>query len=75
MFHNIENDKKVVITVYNMEEFAKECVRVFCELTGCDRTMLGTAPTPFLDESKEPFRRHTWRRSPVTASDTHLLAH
>mgnify|MGYP000709676108 CR=1 FL=1 len=74
-FRHIDNIWKVVVAVYSMKKLAKECGRVLCELTGAGRTMLGTAPTPFLDESKEPFRRHTWRRSPVTASDTHLLAH
>ncbi len=37
-----------------MEEFANACVRVFCELTGYDRTRVGTAPTPFLYESQDP---------------------
>ena len=45
-FRNIEKHKEVVATVYNMDEFAKECVRVICELTGCDRTKVGAAPTP-----------------------------
>ena len=47
MFRNIETCWKVVVAVYNMEDFAKECVRVFCELTGYDRTRVGTAPIPF----------------------------
>ncbi len=37
-----------------MERFAKDCINVFCELTGCDKTKIGTAPTPFIDESKDP---------------------
>ncbi len=44
-----------MVTVYNMEEFARECVRMFCELTGYARTRVATAPTPFLDESNDPF--------------------
>ena len=37
-----------------MGRFAKECVDVFCELTGYDKGKVGTAPTPFIDESKDP---------------------
>ncbi len=40
----------VEVTVYSMEEFAKECVMVFCSV----RTRVYTTPTPFLDESKDP---------------------
>ena len=27
---------------------------MFCDLTGYDRNKIGTAPTPFIDESKDP---------------------
>ena len=27
---------------------------MFCELSGCDKSRVGTAPTPFLDESNDP---------------------
>ena len=39
-----------------MERFAKDCVNVFCELSGYAKNKVGTAPTPFLDESKDPLR-------------------
>ena len=39
---------------YNMERFAKDCVTAFCELSGYPKAKVGTAPTPFLDESKDP---------------------
>ena len=47
-------DKKVSVVVYNMERFAQDCVNVFCELSGCDKGKIGTAPTPFMDESNDP---------------------
>ena len=47
-------NRKVELVVYSMERFAKDCVNVFCELAGCDKTNVGAAPTPFLDESKDP---------------------
>ena len=37
-----------------MERFARDCVSVICELTGYDKGKVGTAPTPFIDESKDP---------------------
>ncbi len=37
-----------------MERFAKDCVSVFCELSGYDKPKVGAAPNPFLDESKDP---------------------
>ncbi len=37
-----------------MERFAKDCVTAFCELSGYLKAKVGTAPTPFLDESKDP---------------------
>ena len=37
-----------------MERFAKDCVTAFCELSGYPKAKVGTAPTPFLDESKDP---------------------
>ena len=46
-------NQKVKLAVYNMEQFAKDCVSVFCDLTGYDRGKVGTAPTPFVDESKD----------------------
>ena len=55
MFRNIKSDKNTVVTVHNMEEFAKECVRVFCEFTGYDRTKVGSSRTPCIDESKDQF--------------------
>ncbi len=47
-------NKKVSVVVYNMERFAQDCVNVFCELSGCDKSKIGTAPTPFLDEANDP---------------------
>ena len=47
-------NRKVELVIYNMERFAKDCVSVFCELSGYAKTKVGTAPTPFLDESKDP---------------------
>ena len=46
--------QKVEVVVYNMERFAKDCVTVFCELSGYASAKGGTAPTPFLDESNDP---------------------
>ena len=46
--------RKVEVVSYNMERFAKDCVSVFCELSGYPEANVGTAPTPFLDESKDP---------------------
>ena len=37
-----------------MERFAKDCVNVFCELSGYAKDKVGTAPTPFLDEANDP---------------------
>ncbi len=37
-----------------MKRFAKDSISVFCELSGCDKTKVGTAPTPFIDEFKDP---------------------
>ena len=45
---------RVKLAAYNMERFAKECVTVFCDLTGVDKGKVGTAPTPFVDESEDP---------------------
>ena len=36
-----------------MERFARGCVTVFCDLTGYDIKKVGTAPTPFIDESQD----------------------
>ncbi len=47
-------NKKVSVVAYNMERFAQGCVDVFCELSGYAKNKLGTAPTPFLDESNGP---------------------
>ena len=47
MFRNIKSDKNAPVTKYTMEEFARECVRVFCELTGYGRARVGTSPTPY----------------------------
>ncbi len=46
--------RKVEVVSYNMERFAKECATAFCELSGYPKAKVGTAPTPFLDESKDP---------------------
>ena len=46
--------RKVEVVSYNMERFAKDCVTAFCELSGYPKAKVGTAPTPFLDESKDP---------------------
>ena len=37
-----------------MDRFAKDGVTVFFELSGYATTGVGTAPTPFLDESNDP---------------------
>ena len=37
-----------------MERFAKDCVSVFCQLSGYSIDKVGTAPTPFLDEANDP---------------------
>ena len=37
-----------------MERLAQDCVNVFCELSGCGKYRVGTAPTPFLDEANDP---------------------
>ena len=37
-----------------MERFAKDCVGVFSEISRYATNKVGTAPTPFLDESKDP---------------------
>ncbi len=47
-------DKKVSVVVYDMERFAQDCVNVFSELSGCEKKNVGAAPTPFIDESKDP---------------------
>ena len=47
-------DKKVSVVVYSMERFAQDCVNVFCELSECSKSRVGSAPTPFLDESNDP---------------------
>ena len=46
--------RQVEVVSYNMERFAKDCVTAFCELSGYPKAKVGTAPTPFLDESKDP---------------------
>ena len=46
--------RKAEVVVYSMERFATKCITVFCGLTGYDRNKIGTAPTPFIDESKDP---------------------
>ncbi len=47
-------NKKVSVLAYNMERFAQDCVIVFCELSGCAKNKVGTAPTPFLEEANDP---------------------
>ncbi len=47
-------NRKAELVVYNMERIAIDCVRVFCELSGYAQAHVGTAPTKFLDESKDP---------------------
>ena len=47
-------NRKVKLAVYSMVRFARDCVTVFCDLTGYDKGKVGTAPTPFVDESKDP---------------------
>ncbi len=47
-------NRKVELVAYNMERFAKDCVSVFYEFSGYAETKVGAAPTPFLDESKDP---------------------
>ena len=46
--------RRVEVVSYNMERFAKDCVTAFCELSGYLKAKVGTAPTQFLDESKDP---------------------
>ncbi len=48
--------RKVEVVVYIMDRFATHCITVFCDLTGYDRNKIGTAPTPFIDESKPAYR-------------------
>ena len=50
-------NQKAKFFVYNMERFAKECVTVFCDLTDYDIKKVGTAPTPFIDESQDTLVR------------------
>jgi len=47
-------DRRVELVSYNMERFARDCVTAFCELSGYAFAQIGTAPTPFLDESNDP---------------------
>ena len=47
-------NRKVSVVAYNMGRFAQGCVIVLCELPGCAKNKVGTAPTPFLDEAKDP---------------------
>ena len=47
-------NRKVDVVSYIMERFARDYVVVFCELSGCSLDKIGTAPTPFLDESNDP---------------------
>jgi hypothetical protein len=47
-------NRKVEVVSYNMERFATDCVNVFCDLSGFDRSKVGTAPTPFIDEANDP---------------------
>ncbi len=47
-------NKKVSVVSYNMERFAQDCVDALCELSGCAKNKVGTAPTPFLDEANAP---------------------
>ncbi len=46
--------RKVEVVTYHKERSAKDCVTAFCELSGYPKAKVGTAPTPFLDESKDP---------------------
>ncbi len=39
--------------IYNMHNFADECVKVFFDLTGYDENKIKPAPTPSADESKD----------------------
>ena len=53
-YKNLYNpNQKVKVFVYNMERSAKDCVTVFCDLTGYDKGKVGAAPTPFVDESND----------------------
>ena len=47
-------NRKVEVVTYNMERFAKDCVSVFCQLSGYSIDKVGTAPTPFLEEANDP---------------------
>ncbi len=47
------NGKRVRGKIYNMEEFAAQCVEQFCELTGYKKENLHYVATPFIDESTE----------------------
>ena len=40
--------------MYDMQDFADECVKTFCALSGFHRDKLRPAWTPFIDESKDP---------------------
>ena len=45
--------KKVSVVAYHMERVAQDCVNVFCELSGCAKNRVGTAPAPFLEEAND----------------------
>ena len=52
-----DHQRKVEVVSYNVERLAKDCVSVFCELSGYPKANVGTAPTPFLVVSKDPIVR------------------
>ena len=54
-----------------MERFAKECITVLCDLTGYDRNKIGTAPTPFINESKDPLIVIQEALEPLAKAGTH----
>jgi hypothetical protein len=48
-------ERTIVGRKYNMQDYVDECVVRFCELSGADPDKIKPAPTPFIDESQDPF--------------------
>ena len=50
----IDRSRKITGKAYAMQEFVDGCVDRYCELTGWPKEKIRGAPTPFIDESKDP---------------------
>ena len=49
------DDKRIIRGVISeMQDFTDSCIDQYCSLTGYSRERITPAPTPFLDESKDP---------------------